>query len=93
MAELNKLNVAFSIILIAGLALGWIGSKSIDKLFDDTDNNTKSILVQRGQIESILSTQAEVKSTMSIMISELRKVSDGQIRLNENFKQFEVVSK
>ena len=93
MADVNKLNLALGIILTAGLALGWIGGRSVERLFDDTAYNTKAILRQEEQIKSLISTQSEFKSTMALVVSELRKVSDGQIRLNENFKQFEIVSK
>lgn len=93
MVEINKINLALGVIMVAGLALGWVGGNSIDRLFQDTDYNTRAILRQEQQIKTILSTQSEIKETMSIMITELRKVSDGQIRLGENFKQFEVIGK
>lgn len=90
MAEVSKLNIALGIILIGSASLGWIGGKSIEKVFEDTDANTRSIIEHEQRLTSAEERQEEDRAVDQAILVELKKLSDSSIRQEEQLKRLEL---
>jgi tetrahydromethanopterin S-methyltransferase subunit A len=91
MADVSKLNIALGIILIGGVALGGIGGRAVDQIFEDTITNTKAIIVHEGRITTVEERQATDRELFTDILNELKKLGESSIRQEEQLKRLKLI--
>lgn len=88
----EHLMLALAVIMVGGVALGWVGGKAVDYTFDDVRDNSDFRVSQIQKNQSDDKRMDNMESLMRSLIDNSTVTRESVIRIEERLDQWEAVN-